>query len=130
MGSWWERPWVRYHATIAPFGVFATTLLLTLYLERWQWQGRASWELAGEMAEVAAMLYAMAAVLVEKGVNLMFWAWEKHKERMAKRRAEAQAELLATMQAEARAEEKPEIAAWLERVAQDQGITQDEPRTR
>ena len=76
------------------------------------------------------MLYAMVAVLVEKGVNLMLWAWEKHKERMAKQRAEAQAELLATMQAEARAEEKPEIAAWLERVAHAQGITQDEPRTR
>lgn len=60
----------------------------------------------------------------------MVWAWEKHKERMAKQRAEIRAELLAAMQAEARAEEKPEIAAWLERVAQAQGITQDEPRTR
>lgn len=121
---------MRFHATIAPFGIFATTLLLAFYLERWQWQGQASWELAGEMAEVGAMLYAMAAVLVEKGVNLMVWAWEKHKERMTKQRAEIRAELLAAMQAEARAEEKPEIAAWLERVAQSQGITQDEPPER
>lgn len=127
MDSWWQRPWVRFHATIAPFGIFATTLLLTLYLERWQWQGRASWELSGEMAEVGAMLYAMAAVLVEKGVNLMLWAWEKHKERMAKRRAEARAELLAELQAEARPEEKPVIAEVAQRVAQAQGITQDEP---
>ena len=126
MGGWWQRPWVRFHATIAPFGVFATTLLLTLYLEGWQWQGWASWELAGEMAEVGAMLYAMAAVLVEKGVNLMLWAWEKHKERMAKRRAEAWAEA----RAQARAEDKPEIAAWLERAAQEKGIVLDEPPER
>ena len=117
---------MRFHATIAPFGIFATTLLLTLYLERWQWQGRASWGLAGEMAELGTMLYAMAAVLVEKGVNFMLWAWEKHKERMAKRRAEARAELLAELQAEARPEEKPVIAEVAQRVAQAQGITPDE----
>ena len=100
--------------------------LLTFYLEQWQWPGRASWELAGEMAEIGAMLYAMAAVLVEKGVNLMLWAWEKHKERMAKRRAEAWAEA----RAQARAEDKPEIAAWLERAAQEKGIVLDEPPER
>ena len=127
MVSKWERPWVRFHATIAPFGTFATTLLLTFYLERWQWQGRASWELSGEMAEVGAMLYAIAAVLVEKGVNLMLWAWEKHKERMAKRRAEIQAELLTAMQSEARADEKPVVAEVVQRVAQAQGIVLDEP---
>ena len=118
---------MRFHATIAPFGIFATTLLLAFYLERWQWQGRASWELSGEMAEVGAMLYAMLAVLVEKGVNLMVWAWEKHKERMAKQRAEIRAELLAELQAEARPEEKPVIAEVAQRVAQAKGITQDEP---
>jgi len=79
------------------------------------------------MAEVGAMLYAMLAVLVEKGVNLMFWAWEKHKERMAKRRAEIQAELLAAIQAEARADEKPIIAEVAQRVAQAKGIVLDEP---
>ena len=73
------------------------------------------------------MLYAMAAVLVEKGVNLMLWAWEKHKERMAKRRAEIQAELLAAMQSEARADEKPVVAEVAQRVAQAQGIVLDEP---
>ena len=73
------------------------------------------------------MLYAIAAVLVEKGVNLMLWAWEKHKERMAKRRAEIQAELLAAMQSEARADEKPVVAEVAQRVAQAQGIVLDEP---
>ena len=121
MDSWWQRPWVRFHATIAPFGIFATTMLLTFYLEQWQWQGRASWDLALSAVDYGAVLYAMLAVLVEKGGNLMFWAWEKHKERTAKRRATLRAELLATMQAKAQAEERPEIAEWLARVADDSG---------
>lgn len=123
MGSWWERPWVRFHATIAPFGIFAATLLLTLYLELWQWQGRASWELAGDMAEVGATLYAMAAVLGERSIVVMLWALEQRKKWRAKRRAETWAEV----RAQARAEDKPEIAAWLERVAQEKGIVLDEP---
>ena len=117
---------MRFHATIAPFGIFATTLLLTLYLERWQWQGRASWEPAGDMAEVGAMLYAMAAVLGERGIVGMLWALEQRKKWRAKHRAEIQAELLAAMQAEARPEEKPVIAEVTQRVAQAQGIILDE----
>lgn len=99
MDSWWQRPWVRFHATIAPFGIFATTLLLTLYLERWQWQGRASWELSGEMAEVGAMLYAMAAVLGERSIVVMLWALEQRKKWRAKRRAETWAEVRAQARA-------------------------------
>ncbi len=68
-------------------------MLLTLYLEQWQWQGRASWELALSAVDYGAVLYAMLAVLVEKGGNLMFWAWEKHKERQEKLRAEGRAEV-------------------------------------
>ena len=121
MGEWWNRPWVQRHATMAPFGIFAATMLLTFYLEHWQWAGRASWETALSAVDYGAVLYAMLAVLVEKGGNLMFWAWEKHKERTAKRRATLQAELLATMQAKAQAEDRPEIAEWLARVADDNG---------
>ena len=60
----------------------------------------------------------------------MFWAWEQHKKRMARRRAEAQADLLATIQAKARAEDKPEIAEWLEQAVQDNGIAHDVPSSR
>ena len=52
----------------------------------------------------------------------MFWAWEKHQERMAKQRAEVQAELLAEIQAQARGDDMPEIAAWLEKVAREREI--------
>ena len=127
MVHWWQERWLRLHATAAPFGISITTLLLTLYLERWQWQGRASWELAGDLVDLGTAFYAMVAVLFERGFNFMFWAWEQHKKRMAKRRAEIQAELLAAMQAAARAEEKPVIAEVAQRVAQEQGIVLDEP---
>ena len=56
----------------------------------------------------------------------MFWAWEQHKKRQEKRRAETWAEV----RAQARAEDKPEIAAWLERTAQEKGIVLDEPPSR
>ena len=122
MGEWWNRPWVQRHATMAPFGIFATTMLLTYSLEQWRWRGGASWDRAADTVDLGAVLYAMLAVLVEKGGNLMFWAWEKHKERTAKRRAMLSAELLAAMQAEARDEEKHAVESVAQRVAQAQGI--------
>ncbi len=51
----------------------------------------------------------------------MLWALEQRKQWRAKRRAETWAEV----RDQARAEEKPEIAAWLERAAQEKGITLD-----
>ena len=121
---------MRFHATVAPFGISATTLLLTLYLDQWLWQGRASWELAGDLVDLGAALYGMAAVLVERGITFMLWALDKRREWREKWRAEVQAEiqaeLLAAMQAEARAEEKPVITEVAQRVAQAQGITLDE----
>lgn len=130
MVHWWQERWLRLHATAAPFGISITTLLLTLYLESWQWQGRASWELAGDLVDLGTAFYAMAAVLFERGFNFMFWAWEQHKKRMAQRRAEAQADLLATIRAKARAEDRPEIAAWLEQAVRDNGISHDTPSER
>lgn len=105
-------------------------MLLTFYLEQWQWQGRASWELALSAVDYGAVLYAMLAVLVEKGGSLMFWAWEKHKERMAKMekrlREEGREEVLAEILSAARAEEKQTVESVVQRVAQAQGIALDE----
>ena len=100
MDRWWQRPWLRFHATIAPFGISATTLLLTLYLEQWQWQGRASWELAGDLVDLGAALYGMVAVLGERGIIIMLWALDKRREWREKWRAEARAEGLAEGRAE------------------------------
>ncbi len=68
-------------------------MLLTWYLERWQWQGRASWEQATEQVDLGAVIYAMVAVLAEQGVNMVFWALQKRRERQEKLRAEGRAEV-------------------------------------
>ena len=117
MGHWWERDWLHRHAIIAPFGIFTATMLLTWYLERWQWQGRASWEQVTDQVDLGAVIYAMAAVLAEQGVNMVFWALQKRRERQEKLRAEGRAESRA---------EAERYRAQLERIAKEaheKGIT-------
>lgn len=105
---------MRRHAMVAPFGIFATTLLLTYWLERWQWHGRASWEILAGQIDVGAVIYAMAAVLAERGVRLMFWALDERRKWRAKMRAEARAE--------GRTEAEQRYERWLAQVAEDKGI--------
>lgn len=150
MEDWQERRWLRRHAMVAPFGVFAATLLLTLYLKQWQWHGRDSWELATSQVDLGAVLYAMAAVLVERGVRAMFWALDErrkwraqwraaamaeghaeglargHAEGLARGRTEGQAEGRTEGQAEGRAETRQQYHDWLAKVAQKRGIPLDE----
>lgn len=134
MEDWQERRWLRRHAMFAPFGVFAATLLLTLYLKQWQWHGRDSWELATSQVDLGAVLYAMAAVLVERGVRAMFWALDERRKWRAQWRAAAMAEGHAEGlalgrtegQAEGRAETRQQYHDWLAKVAQKRGIPLDE----
>ena len=138
MDDWQERRWLRRHAMVAPFGVFATTLLLVLYLKQWQWHGRDSWELATSQVDWGAVLYAMAAVLVERGVRVMFWALDERRKWRAQWRAAAMAEGHAEGlalgrseghaegQAEGRAETRQQYHDWLAKVAQKRGIPLDE----
>ena len=124
--EWWERRWLRRHAMAAPFGIFATTLLLTFWLEQWQWQGRAGWEIMAGQVDLGAVIYAMAAVLAERGVRLMFWALDERRKWRARWRAEAQAEGHAEGRAEGHAEGRAETAQryekWLAQVAEEKGI--------
>ena len=109
MDEWWEeRRWLRRHAMAAPFGIFATTLLITFWLEGWQWQGSASWELMAGQVDLGAVVYAMAAVLAERGVRLMFWALDERRKWRARWRAEARAEGLTEGRAEGRTEGRAE----------------------
>ena len=101
-------------------------MLLTYWLEQWQWRGGANWDRAADTVDLGTLLYAMVAVAVERSVVFMLWALEQRKKWRAKRRAETWAEV----RAQARAEDKPEIAAWLERAAQEKGIVLDEPPSR
>jgi hypothetical protein len=118
MGDWWERRWIRRHATAAPFGIFIATVLLTYFAEQNQWNGRASLQLTAKMVDLGAVLYAMLAVLVERGVLAMFWALDKRREWREKMRAEMRAELMP----EVRAETMRRYEAWLARVAGEKDI--------
>ncbi len=131
MEQWWaERRWLRRHAVVAPFGVFAATMLLTLYLEQWQWPGPAGWDRAASLADLGAIFYAMAAVAVERSIRIMFWAWDQHKKVQAKLRAEGEAIGLAKGEAVGRAKGEAIGATataqryekWLAKVAQERGI--------
>ncbi len=115
---------------VAPFGVFTATLLLTFYLEHWQWQGRDSWKLATEQVDMGAVIYAMAAVLVERGVRIMFWALDERRKWRAKMRAEARAEGLAEGQAQGRAEGQAQGHAEGRAQGQSEGQDQGRAETR
>lgn len=115
MDEWWEEMrWLRRHAMAAPFGIFAATLLLTYWKEQGQWAGSASLEPAAGLVDLGAVLYAMAAVLAERGVRLMFWAWDERKKWRAKAREEGLAE--------GRAETAQRYESWLAKVAAEKGI--------
>ena len=132
--QWWERRWLRRHAMVAPFGIFATSLLITYHLERWQWHGRDSWSLVSEQVDLGTVVYAMAAVLAERGVRLMFWAlderrkWrakarnEGHAEGHAEGRVEGLAEGRMAGRAEGQAETEQRYEGWLAKVAEEKGI--------
>ena len=95
MEHWWaERRWLRRHVAVAPFGVFAATMLLTLYREQWQWPGPAGWDRAAGLVDLGAVFYGMAAVAVARSIRFMFWAWEQHQKVRAQLREEGRQEVL------------------------------------
>ena len=142
MDDWQERRWLRRHATLAPFGIFIVTALLFYFAEQGQWQGRESWKLAATLVDFAAVLYAMLAVLVERGVVIMFWALDKRREWRQKMREEMRAELRPQVREEVRTEVMEEARAavkeavraeidqryqaWFERLSQEKGIPLEE----
>ena len=93
-------------------------MLLTLYLEQWQWPGPAGWDRAAELADLGAIFYAMAAVAVERSIRIMFWAWDQHKKVQAKLRAEGEA----VGRAKGETATAQRYERWLAKVAQERGI--------
>lgn len=114
MYEWEDMRWLRRHATVAPFGIFTATLLTTLWLAHWQWQGRTTWELMAGEVDLGAVLYTMVAVVAERGVRLMFWALDQRRKWRAKMRAEARAE--------GQAETAQRYDTWLAKIAEEKGI--------
>ncbi len=73
------------------------------------------------MVDLGAVLYAMAAVLAERGVDMVFWALERKKQREQENKANNQAELIADLMSEGIPQTKQELAQW----AREKGIPID-----
>ena len=132
MGDWWERRWVRLHAMAAPPGILAITLLLTYWRQGWQWRWPDSLDRAADLVDIGTVIYAVIAVAVERGVNVIFWALEERKKRRERNRAELEALIQARVEAQARDQEKlraegraeteQRYESWLSKVAEEKGI--------
>ena len=124
MNEWQERQWLRRHAIAAPFGIFAATALLLV--RSGQWDGWESLGLAADMVDLGAVLYAMVAVLAERGADMVFWALERKKQREQENKAKNQAELLARLLEKGILQNNQE----LEQLAQEMGIPLDKSNSR
>lgn len=115
-----ERRWLRRHAVIAPFGIFAATLLLAIRAGRWD--GWGSLELAANLVDLGAVLYGMVAVLVEGGIKMVFWALEERRKMIKAREEMGGAKTIARLMAEGVI---PHTKEELERWARDKGLPMD-----
>ena len=77
--------WLRRHATIAPFGILATTIFLTYLVQQGHQDELGNITVTTDVVDLAAVLYAVVAVLVERGINMIFWALEQRQKRIAER---------------------------------------------
>lgn len=114
MQEWWRRDWIPRHILVAPFGVLLTTALLAWWGNHQWWNGGKDLEAASQFVDLAAVLYGVAAVTIERGGNLMFWALEQRRLRRERLRKEIEEEV--------RAETEQRVRAHLQRVSQDKGI--------
>ena len=108
------------HAVMAPFGVLAITVLLVHLSGRWT--GWGSLNHAATLVDLGVVVYATVAVLVERGVNMIFWALEQRRKRREKLQAEAMAEGLAEGRAKGKAEGKAEERMRILQAAKEKGI--------
>ena len=134
MGEWWQSRWIRRHVMFVPFGIFITTGLLAYFTEPGPWEIRTSLKSAASLVDLGTVVYAMAAVLIERGIRMWFWALDQREKWRAKWREEAQAEgqadLLNQMWTSARSAGNQDMVAELERVAEEKGITLGDPLPR
>ena len=100
----------------APFGVFAATALLTYLYTQGQAQPRELTQTAAGFVDLGAVLYGMVAVVIEKGITLMFWALEQRQKRQ-----KAFRDAIA-------AQTERDVIVKLMPLAKERGISEDELR--
>ena len=91
--------WLRRHALLAPFGVCGATALLA-YLAVRQGDYPSFLMSAGELVDLGAAVYGMVAATIEIGVETMFWALERRRQRREAFRAAVAAEVAAAKEKE------------------------------
>ena len=105
--------WLRSHALFAPFGICGATALLA-YLAVRQGDYPSFLMSAGELVDLGAAMYGMVAVVIEKGLDVMFWALERRRQRIEKIRAEGYAIA------------QKEFSERLQPLANERGVTVEE----
>ncbi len=136
---------------VAPFGVLASTALL-VYLTEPEADGFREFVRVGrELVDLGVVVDAAAAVSVERGVAVIFWALEQRKKYIAERiahnervtalwreegrekgctegRAEGRAEAFAEIRAEIQAKANPDLEAIIDQVMKENGIDPTPPQ--
>jgi cobalamin biosynthesis Co2+ chelatase CbiK len=80
---------------------------------------------ATDLVDLAAVLYAVLAVSVERGINIMLWAIEKQRQRKAKWNAELWVKILTAGRAQGLITSDDDAEAW-RKIFEQNGIALDE----
>ena len=83
--------WAARHALFAPWGILATTYLLTAYVKAvgWNiWSDRGNLVTMSDMVDLGIAVYAAVASLAEVIVRMVFYALEQRKKRIEQRKRE------------------------------------------
>ena len=82
--------------------------------------------MAAGMVDLGAVLYAMVAVVFERGVDMVFWALERKKQREQENKAKNQAALLTELLEKGIIQPNEELEQW----ARERGIPLDKATPR
>lgn len=77
--------WLRRHATLTPFGAALFTWLLSALVGGGQWLFWHDMEPVKSTAGAGTIAYGMAAVLVEGGIKMVFWALDERRKKLTAR---------------------------------------------
>ena len=130
-----NSPWLRRHALFGPFGIFIAAWLMC-WSDTGTWRIWTDWSAMSDRADLAVIIYGMAAVVIERGLIIMFWALERRKQMREEFRAqviaEARTEILSEIRSEVRSEMLAELRSkthlrgddestsdWLDRMARE-----------